>query len=71
MHAILICYCRSQLFEICHIRKEFIGHLYVVTMSCILFTRPEHLPCLVFSMFFLVIASYQRLIKLLCFTLSC
>jgi len=51
MHLILICYCRSQIFEISHNWKEFIGHLYVVIFSCILSTRREHVLYLGFSVF--------------------
>jgi hypothetical protein len=39
MNQILICYCRFQIFELCHIFKGSITYLYAMTFPCVLVTR--------------------------------
>jgi hypothetical protein len=38
MNQILICYCHSQIFELCHNFRGSISYLYVMIMLCILVT---------------------------------
>jgi hypothetical protein len=39
---ILVCYCQSQIFELCHILKGSTGYLYGVILPCILLTWHQH-----------------------------
>jgi hypothetical protein len=34
VNTILICYCRSQIFELCHIFRDSISYLYVILLFC-------------------------------------
>jgi hypothetical protein len=49
VYAVLICYFRSKIFEICHCLKGFIGYIRVVIYSA--FCSRDMNVCLVFSAF--------------------
>jgi hypothetical protein len=42
MNQILICYCHSQITELCYISRGSISYLYVMIMACILVTKNQH-----------------------------
>jgi hypothetical protein len=46
LNIILICYCRFQLFELCHIFKESISYFHVMIFTCIVVTRHQHMQSL-------------------------
>jgi hypothetical protein len=44
----LICYCRSQIFDMWHIFQTSVSYLYVMSFPCILVKRQQHIlsfPC--------------------------
>jgi hypothetical protein len=43
MDQVLICYCRSQMFELCDIVKGSVSYLFVMILLCILVTRQQHI----------------------------
>jgi hypothetical protein len=42
LNLMLICYCCSQVFELCRIFKTSVSHLYVIILPGILVTRQQH-----------------------------
>jgi hypothetical protein len=47
-NTILICYSLSQIFEHCHVFKDFVMYLYIMILSSILVARYENIlkfPC--------------------------
>jgi hypothetical protein len=39
----MICYCRSQIFQVRHICKGFVSYLYVMFLPCILVSRHQRI----------------------------
>jgi hypothetical protein len=42
MNFIVICECRPQVFEFCHVFTRFISYSYIVVLSCVQMTRHNH-----------------------------
>jgi hypothetical protein len=59
--AVLICFRRTQTFELCRIFRRLVTFLHILILSCSVVTRHEHVSLLL----------DQLLIKILCFSLRC
>jgi hypothetical protein len=51
-NVILICQCRPQVFEFCHIFKRFISYPYILVLSWVPMTRHDHILCLLCIYFY-------------------
>jgi hypothetical protein len=51
MHHVLMCYCLSQVFELCCVFKGSISYYYVLIFSRILETRLQHVLAFLYVYF--------------------
>jgi hypothetical protein len=65
---ILICYFRSQIFELWYIFKLSVTYFYVPVLICILVTKQQHIFSFLYVLF-LDRPPYQHQLKFLCFFL--